>query len=136
MPFSEFSTRESHALQNRIGYELPILCSILLVLTHNSASAEDVSASCSLRSCQTESYLPIHEWYPTACCMDIDCAPVSAKRIRKTPLGWHLLDTDEIIGFSDRRIRKSLDLRFHRCVHEFWQKNSPTRCLFVPGPGI
>lgn len=136
MSFSTVKWRAVTPLQDGIGKALLMMWTIPLVLGFETALANNAAGLDGSKRRQAETFLPIHEWYPSACCMDIDCGPISARGVRKTPLGWHLLDTGEIIGFSDRRIRKSLDLEFHRCVYEFWLQNSPTRCLFIPGPGI
>lgn len=80
--------------------------------------------------------LNIHEWYPRECCMDIDCAPVDTKEINQTEFGWNILISKETIAFDDSRVKASPDQQFHRCVKDFWDLASPTRCLFVPKFGM
>ena len=80
--------------------------------------------------------VPVHSWYPRECCLDIDCAPVDAKAVRRTATGWYVVDSKETIGFLDHRVKHSLDGQIHRCVEEFWEPSSKTRCLLIPESGM
>lgn len=75
-----------------------------------------------------------HDWYPRACCQDLDCAPLADGAVDFTPAGWLVLETGEIIPLDDSRVRSSRDRQFHRCRLEFWDSRSGTRCLFIPAP--
>ncbi len=75
-----------------------------------------------------------HEWYPRACCLDVDCAPLKDGTVLWSPAGWRVLETGETIPEDDSRERVSPDRHFHRCRLEFWDTRSGTRCLFVPEP--
>ncbi|HEX2257541.1 MAG TPA: hypothetical protein VHG92_12750, partial [Afifellaceae bacterium] len=75
-----------------------------------------------------------HDWYPNACCQDVDCAPLADNAIFFSAAGWHVLETGEIIPLDDNRVRLSPDRNFHRCRLEFWERRSGTRCLFIPVP--
>ena len=76
--------------------------------------------------------VPAHDWYPRECCMDMDCASLDNGEVSPTSHGWYIHRSRETITFSDRRLRLSPDGKFHRCVEEFWDLSSKTRCLFVP----
>lgn len=80
--------------------------------------------------------VPVHSWYPRECCSDIDCAPVDANAVRRTATGWYIVDSKETIGFLDHRVDNSLDGQIHRCVEQFWEPSSKTRCLFIPESGM
>ena len=85
---------------------------------------------------ERESVKPIHSWYPKECCMQLDCAPIDANLIKRTSTGWYVVESRETLGFKDPRVRPSPDKHFHRCMEEFWEPDSKTRCLFVPKLGM
>ena len=74
-----------------------------------------------------------HEWYPKECCASLDCAPYPSSNFRPVQNGWRILQTGEVIPFDE--IMRSPDEKFHRCIAEFWEPNSLTKCLFVPDSG-
>lgn len=73
-----------------------------------------------------------HHWYPRECCQQIDCAPLNRKDILSAQGGWYIRPSRETIPYFDSRVRSSPDGQFHRCIEEFWEPSSRTRCLFVP----
>lgn len=108
MSFSTVKWRAVTPLQDGIGKALLMMWTIPLVLGFETALANNAAGLDGSKRRQAETFLPIHEWYPSACCMDIDCGPISARGVRKTPLGWHLLDTGEIDGFARAWIWSSI----------------------------
>lgn len=71
-----------------------------------------------------------HSWYPAACCGELDCAPILPSEVHRVAGGWRILINGEFIPAS--ATRPSPDGQFHRCVAEFWDPESATRCLFTP----
>ena len=74
-----------------------------------------------------------HDWYPRECCSDLDCAPSARSGFKPVRNGWKILRTGEVIPYN--KVRPSRDGEFHRCLTEFWEPQSATRCLFVPDFG-
>ena len=74
-----------------------------------------------------------HDWYPKECCSGLDCAPSPRSEFEPVKNGWRVLRTGEVIPYD--QIRRSRDGEFHRCLTEFWEPESATRCLFVPDLG-
>ena len=113
-------------------------CRVILALGFllSFANGEPLTAPVSARGETESGNILVHSWYPTECCMDIDCQPVSDSGIVASDLGWYVRESGETIPFSDPRVKTSPDLEFHRCLEKFWEPRSTTRCLFVPpGPG-
>lgn len=71
-----------------------------------------------------------HDWYDKECCSGSDCSPVVADTVREGPSGYTLPDGN-LLPYGDKRIRQSVDDRFHWC-----HVNAATYCLYVPGRGI
>lgn len=66
-----------------------------------------------------------HSWYDPACCSDNDCAPDD--RVKEVTGGFQV-PTGEVVPYGDKRIRQSLDKRFHWCHFQ-----THTYCVYVPG---
>ena len=75
-----------------------------------------------------------HDWYPVECCQELDCSPVEVSSVLSTEEGWLIVESGELIGFGDKRLKQSPDTRFHICLESFWEVRSATRCLFIPQP--
>jgi hypothetical protein len=77
-----------------------------------------------------------HEWYPARCCGGEDCAALPPSAVEWTPLGWHILETDEFI--PEERAHQSPDQQFHRCRRDPSDPKSKTRsgCFWAPGLGM
>ena len=93
------------------------------------ATATIIGATTSLVPSKARS----HDWYPKECCMAVDCSPAPGSHFKAVGGGWRVLETGEIIPYS--KVRRSPDGRFHRCIVDFWEPKSATRCLFVPDSG-
>lgn len=66
-----------------------------------------------------------HSWYDPACCNDNDCAPNDDVEEVK---GGFRVPSGEVVPYGDKRIRQSLDKRFHWC-----HVNAYTYCVYIPG---
>ena len=71
-----------------------------------------------------------HSWYPESCCGGRDCHVAGDSAVSRTANGWVIKRTGELIPFTDGRVGKSPDDRFHVCfvLNTTWA----VRCLFVP----
>ncbi len=82
-----------------------------------------------------------HDWYEVSCCSGYDCQQVEEATITIRPDG--LLVTvdpsshkmafgpiEELIAYSDRRLRFSHDPNYHVCVSEYSQR---ILCVYYPG---
>lgn len=69
--------------------------------------------------------------YPTSCCSNRDCREVVPAFIKEGRLGYEIVPTGEIIGYSDKRLKDSPDQEFHWCSVSGLD-DSKTICLFVP----
>ncbi|MBZ7926445.1 hypothetical protein LAC79_32240 [Ensifer adhaerens] len=69
--------------------------------------------------------------YPAACCSNLDCREVSATEIDERNRGFIVRATGELIPYSDRRLRRSPDGKYHRCSVN-GSAHGRTICLFVP----
>jgi len=83
---------------------------------------------------------PAHEaplgWnYPLSCCSSYDCKQVSAGVVKESPQGY-VIDTGEVVAYSDKRVRQSPDGEFHWCAHQAGVDAGRTICLFVPTRGF
>lgn len=81
-------------------------------------------------------YTPVHDapkgWtYPNNCCSGIDCREVPASALREVKTGWVIKSTDELILFTDPKLKESPDGAYHWCS-QMGQDNTKTICLFVP----
>ena len=72
--------------------------------------------------------------YPRICCSGEHCEEVPAATVQWTRAGWYVVNTGETI--PEKYARPSPDGKFHRCRIEPADRNSRTRCLFVPGLGF
>lgn len=73
--------------------------------------------------------------YPWSCCSKMDCGPIDASRVHKTPEGY-VIDgsTDESpIPYGDKRIKDSPDGNYHWCAHKAGIGIGKTIC-FYRGP--
>lgn len=66
--------------------------------------------------------------YPLACCSNKDCREVLD--VKEGPNGY-TVPSGEVLGYADRRIRRSPDGLFHWCSASGLD-TSRTICLFVP----
>lgn len=70
--------------------------------------------------------LPVHEWYAPDCCGGHDCKPLDDTEVKELAGGW---DTPiGIIAYGDKRVRDSLDGRYHICTG--------FRAAALPQPGL
>lgn len=67
--------------------------------------------------------------WPASCCGPRDCSPLPDGAVEPVAAGWHIVETGEVIPYSDARIKPSRDGRFHRCVY---LSTGGTRCLLTP----
>ena len=73
--------------------------------------------------------------YPLSCCSNYDCKQVSGGSISERPEGY-VIDTGEVVAYSDKRIRNSPDGEYHWCAHQAGVDAGRTICLFVPSRGF
>lgn len=78
----------------------------------------------------------IQGWdYPSTCCGGKDCREVVLpQKVTVGKMGF-TVPSGEIIGYSDGRLRKSLDEFYHWCTLQGADDGS-TLCLFVPPQGM
>jgi hypothetical protein len=69
--------------------------------------------------------------YPYACCSGNDCREVSSTAIVQRPNGYVIKMTGEVVGYKDRRLRRSPDGLYHWCSIAGLD-STRTICLFVP----
>lgn len=56
-----------------------------------------------------------HDWYPRACCSDIDCAPLSPERVVPTQGGYIVMFEGEEYLVPYENANSSPDGRYHLC---------------------
>jgi len=81
---------------------------------------------------------PLGWQYPYSCCSDKDCRPVSSGPggvVRETTAGYVIAASNELIPYSDPRVKVSPDQDFHWCSVAGLD-DSRTLCLFVPNRGF
>lgn len=77
---------------------------------------------------------PLGWKYPYNCCSDNDCRPVTSGPngvVRETTAGYVIAASNEVIPYSDPRVKQSPDGEFHWCSVAGLD-DSRTLCLFVP----
>jgi len=74
-----------------------------------------------------------HSWYPSACCNDLDCAPVD--RVEHLPAGGMRLTAGhiEVIVPPGFPVMPSADARVHVCTYRNMAGRYLPRCVFLPG---
>lgn len=88
-----------------------------------------------------------HEAIPTAanptgwtygweCCSAMDCEQVKQSSIGETPDGYVVRRTGEVIGYADKRIKRSKDEFYHRCTPGGNADALRSICLYVPNRGF
>ena len=81
---------------------------------------------------------PLGWKYPYNCCSDNDCRPVTSGPdgvVRETTAGYVIAAINEVIPYSDPRVKVSPDQDFHWCSVAGLD-DSRTLCLFVPNRGF
>jgi hypothetical protein len=78
---------------------------------------------------------PMGWTYPLSCCSNYDCKQVSNGSVSERPEGY-VIETGEVVAYSDKRIRNSPDGDFHWCAHQAGVDAGRTICLFVPSRGF
>jgi hypothetical protein len=78
---------------------------------------------------------PLGWTYPLSCCSNYDCKQVSNGSVSERPEGY-VIETGEVVAYSDKRIRNSPDGEFHWCAHQAGVDAGRTICLFVPSRGF
>lgn len=81
---------------------------------------------------------PLGWKYPYNCCSDNDCRPVTSGPngvVRETTAGYVIAASNEVIPYSDPRVKVSPDQDFHWCSVAGLD-DSRTLCLFVPNRGF
>jgi hypothetical protein len=69
--------------------------------------------------------------YPLSCCSNFDCKQATGN-VSERPEGFVIVETGEVVGYQDKRIRQSPDGEFHWCAHQSGVDAGRTICLFVP----
>src|SRR5688500_9123946 len=78
---------------------------------------------------QQKPHLGPNHWYDFQCCSEKDCRQTVLKEVERRDGGWFVVPTKELIPYSDKRIRRSLDPLIHVCL---FGKPERVRCLYVP----
>jgi hypothetical protein len=75
-------------------------------------------------------FILAHEWYPQACCSDIDCRPIPCGRLHPEKDGWHYQPNGFNYDLVFQTASPSPDEQCHGC----WAAASMGigRCLFIP----
>lgn len=79
---------------------------------------------------------PLGWTYGWDCCSSTDCSQSSSDDISETPAGYVVKRTGEVIGYSDKRLRRSKDEFFHRCAPKGDFDAPKSLCLYVPDRGF
>jgi hypothetical protein len=66
-----------------------------------------------------------HSWYPSDCCSDRDCHPVSADAVHQMQDGYEA----EGIFYPESLVKPSRDARYHACSIP---ETGKALCFFVP----
>jgi hypothetical protein len=77
--------------------------------------------------------------YPWACCSNMDCQQISRpgdQGVKETPQGYVIESTNEVVAYSDKRVKDSPDGEYHWCAHQAGLDAGHTICLFVPPKGF
>jgi hypothetical protein len=74
--------------------------------------------------------------YGWDCCSATDCEQVQQSSIGETPDGYLVRRTGEVIGYADKRIKRSKDEHFHRCTPGGNVDALRSICLYVPNRGF
>lgn len=72
--------------------------------------------------------------YPFSCCAGYDCREIPQTSIIESPEGYIIRNTNEVIPYSDTRLKPSPDGLYHWCSVA-GANNSRTICLFAPPKG-
>jgi len=73
--------------------------------------------------------------YGWECCSSGDCYQAAPTDVRETPQGYQL-STGEVIGYQDKRIKRSKDEYYHECKPQGDPKALRSICLYVPDRGL
>ena len=77
--------------------------------------------------------------YPWACCSNMDCQQISRagdNGVKETSQGYLIESTNELVAYSDKRVKNSPDGEYHWCAHQAGLDAGHTICLFVPPKGF
>lgn len=70
--------------------------------------------------------------YDQSCCNTMDCFQEQMSNVIVQKDGYHILPTDEVISYNDKRIRQSKDQYYHRCTRLGNPNQNGLICLYVP----
>lgn len=79
---------------------------------------------------------PLGWTYGADCCSVMDCFQEQSSNIRERKDGYEIISTNELIVYSDKRIRISKDEFFHRCTALGNPTMKRSICLYVPNKGF
>lgn len=74
--------------------------------------------------------------YGWDCCSITDCFQEEDANVQEQYDGFHIVSTDEIIAYNDKRVRQSKDQFFHRCTRFGDESAKRSICLYVPPRGV
>lgn len=75
---------------------------------------------------------PMGWTYDYSCCSVNDCSEVDDKAVKVTEYGYQIVRTKEVIPYNDKRIKRSKDEFYHRCVPGGNVDAIRSLCLYVP----
>jgi len=79
---------------------------------------------------------PLGWTYGWECCSGLDCAQAADEAVSTGPTGYRITMTGEVIGYADKRIKRSRDEFYHRCTHGGNLNDPKSICLYVPDRGL
>jgi hypothetical protein len=79
---------------------------------------------------------PLGWKYGWECCSGMDCAQAADEAVSTGPNGYLIALTGEVIGYADKRIKRSHDEFYHRCTHGGDLNDPNSICLYVPDRGL
>lgn len=79
---------------------------------------------------------PLGWTYGWECCNLMDCFQEDTSNVEELPEGYRVISTGEVIGYADKRLKKSKDEFFHRCSHGGKKDDPKSICLYVPNKGF
>ncbi len=96
--------------------------SFVLVATHYSTAHEAIPTATQ----------PLGWQYDYSCCNLLDCSQSAHGDIKITEYGYLVVNTKEVIPWGDKRIKRSRDEYYHRCVPGGNVNALRSLCLYVP----
>jgi len=79
---------------------------------------------------------PLGWTYDYSCCSTYDCKETKHGEITAIPEGYRIERTGEVIGYGDKRIKRSKDEFYHRCTPGGNPDAKKSICLYVPDRGL